>query len=666
MVLEGSSMPPSPLQIYTSPDPSQLPLGFGGSGQLREYNLDSNNPVVSLMNLNVANVTKILSFSYVDQYALLRLEDGSTELLNTTTGQPINLPMMDDLTITSVLPTNSAGTFGILYTDSNSSVFCVYNMSSNAALAGMSLSSIPSNIALTQEGVGYNLVVTDNSGITSYALIGHNVQTTLSYPIQNITWVGSILTNNGLLVYSTQNYGNSSNPQLNLVLTPVPDSPMFHHDASHTGYSVSTVPVTNQLLWHYATGGVVSSSPAIAGGIAYVGSSDGNIYALDATTGVPMWNYTTGGTVRSSPAVDDGMVFVSSDDGYTYDFNAQTGTLQWKSMTGGGQSSPAVANGVVYVGSSNDTVVALSETTGDILWTYTTSGIVNSSPAVSGGMVYVGSHDHNVYALNATTGACVWSYTTGGPVPSSPAVAGGIVYVGSDDWNVYALNAATGAYIWSVYVYGSVPCSPAVANGVVYVGSEDHRVYALNATTGSALWTYLTGAGIGFSSPTVASGIVFIGSEDDKLIALNATMGSLIWSYSTNGYLESTPAVADGNVYVGSNDGNIYAFGLFSVTLTYESSWMALNQPQTFISTVSGGAGTCYYQWYLDGSPASGATDPTYTFTLTSSGVHTVYVIVTDSAGIQTTSNVVNIYVPASEGVSKGGGGGTHPLTLWC
>jgi outer membrane protein assembly factor BamB len=38
-------------------------------------------------------------------------------------------------------------------------------------------------------------------------------------------------------------------------------------------------------LWSFTTGGFVLSSPAVANGIVYVGSDDGNVYAIgDAAT----------------------------------------------------------------------------------------------------------------------------------------------------------------------------------------------------------------------------------------------------------------------------------------------------------------------------------------------------------------------------------------------
>jgi PKD repeat protein len=189
---------------------------------------------------------------------------------------------------------------------------------------------------------------------------------------------------------------------------PVDWWPMFHHDLTHTGYSASTAPKTNQVLWNYTTGNYVFSSPAVADGKIFVGSADGNVYALNETTGDKIWDYTTGDWVFSSPAVSDGKVFVGSWDKNVY---------------------------------------ALNETTGDKIWNYTTGYVatgyvLESSPAVADGKVFIGSYDKNVYALNELTGAKIWNYTTSDAVHSSPAVADGMVFIGSLDGKVYAFEPA--------------------------------------------------------------------------------------------------------------------------------------------------------------------------------------------------------------------------------
>jgi hypothetical protein len=99
--------------------------------------------------------------------------------------------------------------------------------------------------------------------------------------------------------------------------------PTFRHDLTHTGYSTSTVPLTNQLLWNYTTGNSVAySSPAVVNGVVYVGSEDDYVYALDAATGAYIWSYKTGNKVDSSPALANGVVYVGSEDDNVYALGA--------------------------------------------------------------------------------------------------------------------------------------------------------------------------------------------------------------------------------------------------------------------------------------------------------------------------------------------------------
>ncbi len=78
----------------------------------------------------------------------------------------------------------------------------------------------------------------------------------------------------------------------------------------------------------------VQSSPAVADGKVYVGSREGKVYALDASTGAFIWSYTTGNEVQSSPAVAGGIVFVGSIDGKVYALSATNGALMWSYTTG--------------------------------------------------------------------------------------------------------------------------------------------------------------------------------------------------------------------------------------------------------------------------------------------------------------------------------------------
>jgi outer membrane protein assembly factor BamB len=63
----------------------------------------------------------------------------------------------------------------------------------------------------------------------------------------------------------------------------------------------------------------------VLNGAVYVGSYDGNVYALNAATGAKLWSYPTSAIAYSSPTVVNGMVYVSSLDGNLHAFRLPGG-----------------------------------------------------------------------------------------------------------------------------------------------------------------------------------------------------------------------------------------------------------------------------------------------------------------------------------------------------
>jgi outer membrane protein assembly factor BamB len=216
--------------------------------------------------------------------------------------------------------------------------------------------------------------------------------------------------------------------------------------------------------------------------VVYIGSKDGNLYAINSSTGKGMWNYRTGNSILSSPAVNDEVVYVGSQDHNVYAINTNTGMKIWNYTLGGPvDSSPSIANNTIYVGSNwgaFDNVYALNISTGSKIWSFKTFNGeekgVTSSPAVDDGRVFIGAQGGGLYALDASSGAQLWNRDEYFILHSSPAVAGGVVYINSD-----ALNASTGETIWSFPTGNLVNASPVVSDGVVYIASQDGYFYAI-------------------------------------------------------------------------------------------------------------------------------------------------------------------------------------------
>jgi outer membrane protein assembly factor BamB len=329
---------------------------------------------------------------------------------------------------------------------------------------------------------------------------------------------------------------------------------MFHHDLNHMGYSTSTAPKTNRTLWSYTTGSYVESSPAVVGGVVFVGSWDSKVYALNASSGALIWSYKTGGYLYSSPAVAGGVVYVGSNDDKVYALNATTGKLVWKYPTGGVvESSPVVVGGVVYVGSWDSYVYALDAAKGTLVWRYLTGGpIVHSSPAVvGGGVVYIGSTDDKVYALDAAKGTPVWSYTTGSVVDSSPVVVGGVVYVGSWDDKVYAIGLSPSP---DVAVTGVMSSKTVVGQNFsmsisVTVANQDNRAetFKVTAYANGANATFIASQNVTLSSGL--SAIITFVWDTTGFAKGNYTISAYAWPVQGETYTADNNCTG-GTVYV--------------------------------------------------------------------------------------------------------------------
>jgi outer membrane protein assembly factor BamB len=356
--------------------------------------------------------------------------------------------------------------------------------------------------------------------------------------------------------------------------------PMFRHDPMHSGVGQSG-PSNLTLRWNFYTGGSVVSSPSISDGIAYFGSQDKKIYAVDARDGSLRWEFTTQNRILSSPAVVGGKVYTGTDDGYVYALNALNGSVVWKTATGGVvpgnfnaavqlRSSPMVVGDYVYVGALDNYTYCLNANDGSIVWKFETKGYITSTPAVNDGYVYVSSQEPVVgalYKLNADNGNFVWKHVLpyqtklggGTDMHASPTLANGVVYAASDASAYYAINATSGGTLWTYRDPEAgefIVCSPIYVDDTLFV-VDKFSIVALNAKNGSVIWTSFTGDEL-YVSPTYADNKLYVVTDERNIWVLNATNGSKLGLFTMNSNSWSAPSIYEGRVYVGGNDWNVY------------------------------------------------------------------------------------------------------------
>lgn len=335
---------------------------------------------------------------------------------------------------------------------------------------------------------------------------------------------------------------------------------MFHGCEKHCGvYPAKEYTTLGGIKWKFKTEGKIFSSPAVFNGTAFIGSGDGNLYAIDIKTGGQKWKFKTNGAVHSSPAVYKNTVYFGSFDGYYYAIDINTGLEKWKLKTDGEKW----VGGKAYLQMKPDDMYM------DDLWDY-----FLSSPIIDMNdddlTVYFGSSDGNLFAIHANDGTLKWKFKTNGIIHTSPALYNGVVYIGSWDTYLYAVDAKTGTEKWKFKTGDQTPMSgiqssPSIVDDIVYFGARDANMYALSASTGKLVWKYSADGSWIINTAAVKDGVLYVGTSDSHLLlALDAKTGKEKFRFKTNGYVFSSPSLVGATAYFGDFTGKMYALDLNS------------------------------------------------------------------------------------------------------
>jgi len=308
-----------------------------------------------------------------------------------------------------------------------------------------------------------------------------------------------------------------------------------------------------------------------AGGTLFLGSMDGKIVAVNASSGARLWEkplekpkqatgfgcapVSTSVAIYGTPAVGGDLVYVGDYNGKIYAFNSSSGALRWvyprqgnlRPIVGGA----TVALDKVYLGGSDGKVYALDAATGDLQWEFQTGDKIWSTPVIDGDTLYIGSFDKKLYALNARDGSKKWEFKTGGGVVSTPLIHDNTVYIGSLDRRLYAVDATDGRLKWQTkFEAGNwFWAKPVAYNNVIYAGCLDHKVYLLDAKTGDKINEFDLQSSIS-SSPVLVNSSIIIVLEEGKVYALDISNNQIKQLTDLKEKVYAPLSISSGVVYV--------------------------------------------------------------------------------------------------------------------
>jgi outer membrane protein assembly factor BamB len=244
-----------------------------------------------------------------------------------------------------------------------------------------------------------------------------------------------------------------------------------------------------------------AGGPAVSGSLLVVGTLDGHVYGMDATTGKQLWSAEVDNEVISPPAIDAGTVYVRTNSGYVYAFDANTGERKWLNdqanmplLSLRGNGPLLAAHGVVMFGTDDGNVESLRSDTGAVQWKLpVTKGLgrtdiqklndADDTLQLDGSTLYATAYHGELVAIDAAQGQLLWNR------PFSSYVGVGVsddALVGVDDDSlVWAFSKNGGGNLWKqdALQYHWLT-APAIQGQYAVVGGAEGYVHWLDLSDG--------------------------------------------------------------------------------------------------------------------------------------------------------------------------------------
>ncbi|NKB97452.1 MAG: outer membrane protein assembly factor BamB [Pseudomonadales bacterium] len=279
----------------------------------------------------------------------------------------------------------------------------------------------------------------------------------------------------------------------------------------------------------------ISGGVGVGEGLALLGTTEGQVIAIDIATGEERWRAELRSEVLSTPAADDGYVFAQTIDGRIVAMNVSDGEQAWTYdnqvpiLTLRGTSSPVVQDGIVYSGFANGKILAFRAENGEPIW------------------------EHRVILPEGRS-----ELQRMVDVDSRPIVTQNQVFAAAYHGRVKSVSRRDGSPRWEQDI--STFLDLARGYSQIYVVDEDDVISAIDENSGEVVWTQESFRLRKLSAPIAFSNYLIVGDEQGYLHIIAQRDGRLLGRRKVDGKgIRSNMVVADATVFVQGNSGSLHA-----------------------------------------------------------------------------------------------------------
>jgi len=215
---------------------------------------------------------------------------------------------------------------------------------------------------------------------------------------------------------------------------------------------------TGEKFLEIETGPFWNTRPMVWSGIAYAGTSEGMLYAVDVAQNRVLWGYNAGEIITTTPAHAGAYIIFGTANGWVYAMN--NGELAWKARVDSMPEGEVAVDGNVVYFSTRKSLYGISGSDGTVVMKRQFSDWPHP-PSVIRSQIILGTQEGKLYAIDSSR-ACSFlypepdalvgdadvaiqgkSYTKYGGLKTYVRVEGGQwSEVGAESWN-YTLDPST-------------------------------------------------------------------------------------------------------------------------------------------------------------------------------------------------------------------------------
>ena len=318
--------------------------------------------------------------------------------------------------------------------------------------------------------------------------------------------------------------------------------------------------------------------PAIEGDRLFAADVEGQVFALDRTTGKVLWKNKLITEVSGAVGAGYGLVLLGTLKGDVIALDSESGEEKWRAKVNSEiLSAPAVNGDIVVVQAQDDTVYAFEAYSGNARWVFNNSPAVSTlrgsgSPLLTNRYAVVGLSSGKVLALDAERGLPLWEQRVAVPqgrselerivdIDGGLLLSGETLYAVSYQGRVAALDLNSGRPLWEREASSAMGL--AQGYGSIYVSQDSGTVEAIDERSTSALWSNDALQRRMLSSPVVFSSYVAVGDLEGYLHLLSQVDGRFVGRTKVDGKgLRARPLVDGDWIYAYGNSGKLVAMKL--------------------------------------------------------------------------------------------------------